>query len=408
MDDSDLQCLQDHDILQAIADAEGMSSQNFAMKFGKKNTWPVTAMAGQIALRKKLARKLPHWQSQPIILEGEALQQSSSARTAQHKATLYQAEIVGDLCAGLGVDILAAGKSVKKIHYNDRSSLRCDLFKWNAEVQQQQVQIHNHDAAEFLQSMPDGYFDMLYCDPSRRSHDKRVVSLHACDPNILELADLCRVKSRQLLLKMSPSITEASLQETFPGLQRFMYLSLDSERKESLALIDLHQQYDQVQVEAHCLQRDGTQRQYVYDAGSAITCLHLHQAAEYIYEPDPALLAAGILSALCTEYDMSVVSTNHPQLDKAHSVLLTHDQRVADFPGQTYRVLASMPFNRKQLRRYISQAKIERMQIMRRNCNLEVAVLRRLLKVKDGGQDIGLCIGTDEKNVIFYHLQHVE
>ena len=92
----------------------------------------------------------------------------------------------------------------------------------------------------------------------------------------------------------------------------------------------------------------------------------------YLYEPDPAVIRAGALSALA-----EVLDARTPQTGIAY--LSADTQRMTPF-ATAFEVLAERPFDERGLRRWVQEQGVGTLEIKVRGLDVDPAVLRRRLK----------------------------
>jgi PG_1098 ferredoxin-like domain/THUMP domain-like len=93
----------------------------------------------------------------------------------------------------------------------------------------------------------------------------------------------------------------------------------------------------------------------------------------YLYEPNRAILKAGAFNNISEVF----------HIDKLHpnSHLYTSDQLI-DFPGRSFKILQEIPYNKKNMKRYVTNSKAN---VVTRNFPQSVKDLRKKWKIKDGG-----------------------
>jgi PG_1098 ferredoxin-like domain/THUMP domain-like len=93
----------------------------------------------------------------------------------------------------------------------------------------------------------------------------------------------------------------------------------------------------------------------------------------YLYEPNRAILKAGAFNNISEVF----------HIDKLHpnSHLYTSD-RLINFPGRSFKILQEIPYNKKNMKRYLSNSKAN---VVTRNFPQSVKDLREKWKIKDGG-----------------------
>ena len=412
MDMASLLALQTAEHLATLRQAQGQSPDAFVLSHSKQRDWPLAAMAEQLACRKKLKTKLPDWAEHDVLMSGEMFEQSSSAWCAAYKLHFCAQEQMRilDICAGLGVDAMAFAAAGHQVVYNDSDPLKAALCEWNAQqlgVRFEAVQ--SLDAAALLNSCTEKSFDLICADPSRRAASgKRVNKLEDCQPQILSLMPQLRIVSHFVLLKLAPSMSVAYLSEQLPGIERIVFVSLDGEMKECLVWINCASSDTQPQLQAVCLHRQKPMRCLSAVADDA-ACAALHlEPAMYVYDPDPALLHAQALPALLGEYELGLLSASHPRLQQANAALFAAAAYYEDFPGRVFQVIAVMPYNRKQCRKYVQANELKHVHVWRCQAKQSVAALRKDLGLRDGHEASILIYADAEGHEYFVHGVRVE
>src|SRR5699024_6111716 len=168
----------------------------------------VQAIATQIASGRKAMKKLPTWFENEMVLFPKKLnlEQTSSEKTAKHKASLVSGKNLIDLTGGFGIDAFFFSKTMENVTYCETNAELVALAKHNFQQlgQQKNTHFHHGDGLGFLRNS-DAVFDWIYLDPARRSTaGNKVFRLEDCEPNILEHLPLLLKKGKNILLKTAP------------------------------------------------------------------------------------------------------------------------------------------------------------------------------------------------------------
>ena len=105
----------------------------------------------------------------------------------------------------------------------------------------------------------------------------------------------------------------------------------------------------------------------------------------YIFEPNSAILKAGSFNQVTHQLNLYKIHIN--------SHLYTSDNLI-DFPGRSFRILQSLPYNLKELKKILPDSKAN---ITVRNFPETVKKIRKKSKIRDGG-DHYLFFTTDCHN----------
>ena len=335
----------------------------------------------QIEGRQKAREKLPeHYALDEILYPATlSLEQCSPAATAHYKANLVAGDSIADLSGGFGVDTFAFARHFQRCQYVEPQMELCDIARHNAKV----FGLHN---ITFLQGTMEerlgeiGMVDWLYIDPSRRdTHGRRVVALEECTPDLTQWLDKLRAHTRKgLLIKLSPLIDITRALRQLPGTRTVHTVAVNGECKEILFLLDTDNPCspESVSCTAVNIQREKTHSFTFTQEEEANTQPKLTgEPCKYIYEPNAAILKAGAFKCIASRFDLLKL---HP-----HSHLYTHDKLIPDFPGRTFMVEQTIPFN-KNARKEVAK-KAGKANVSVRNFPLTAEELKKNLKVKDGG-----------------------
>ncbi|MFL2564012.1 MAG: THUMP-like domain-containing protein, partial [Flavobacteriales bacterium] len=96
---------------------------------------------------------------------------------------------------------------------------------------------------------------------------------------------------------------------------------------------------------------------------------------EYIYEANAAIMKAGAFKSIASKYELY-------KLHK-HSHLYTSQKLISEFPGRSFKVKQVLNPDKKSLAKHISG----KANLTCRNFPQKVDVLKKKLKLKDGGSD---------------------
>ena len=335
-------------------------------------------------------RKLPFW---AMDENGEtktdvwfppriSMEQCSSQETAQYKAQVAVRVMGGeencgelvDLTGGYGVDFSYMARHFRHATYVEKQPHLCEIMKHNLpHLGIDNADIVNADCTDLLRTelKADGQ-RLIFADPARRNNvGRKVVALRDCTPDIVELQDDLLERAKVIIAKLSPMLDISMALRSLRGVAEVHVISVRGECKELLLVMTgdaapYHDFYcvniaDETDVFRHNGPIDAPEI-----AGSVL---------QYLYEPNASILKAGVQDALCREYGIGKLH--------AMSNLFTSGKHVANFPGRSFRVLATSTFGKKEIREMLKG--ISRANIAIRNFPATVDELRRRLKLKDGG-----------------------
>lgn len=343
------------------------------------------AAAVQIAGWQAAAHKLPLWaQTQGIVFpEHLALEQCSSQRTAQYKASLVDPPgtpwAMADLTGGFGVDsvMMMRGRPEAWLFFVERDEGLCRLAAHNLPLLGvAHPTILHARAEEALGRLP--HVHLIYLDPARRdSHGGRVVALADCSPDAAQLMPQLMGKARFVLLKLSPmlDLTQAVRQLGAPVTQIHV-VSVEGECKELLLLVDTSADVD-VEPTIHCVNLGKRDTRFLFTRREeqSASCPCAQRLGAYLYEPDASVMKAAAFRSVAQRFSLAPL---HP-----NSHLYTADTLRGDFPGRAFRVLATCPATKADVRRLLGPRPAANLTV--RNFPLPANALRKKLALGDGG-----------------------
>jgi len=354
----------------------------------------------QIAGRQKAKEKLSEWYATEGILYPKkvSMEQCSSSQTAEYKASLVEGNSFADFSGGFGVDTAAFAKKFKEGYYVEPQEELCELFQHNCKVLDiNNVNIVNGTMEENLASVE--HVDMIYLDPSRRDgHGRRVVSLTDCTPNLLEWKSALLERCNILMVKMSPMIDIFQMLRDLPETYAVHVVAVEGECKEVVFLLTQDGKdngicRDAVRrvpttgktatdikimnpiIVAVDINKNTTTRVETTLQTERITAPQIAtELGTYLYEPNAAVMKAGIFNALSQQFQISKLANN--------TNLFTSNKLHEDFPGRIFTIEAVHEFHARKMAKELSP--LENASIAVRNFPLTAEELRKTLKIKDG------------------------
>lgn len=345
----------------------------------------------QIAGRQKAKEKLPEWYATEGVLYPKkvSMEQCSSSQTAEYKASLVEGESFADFSGGFGVDTVALARKFDKGWYVEPQKELCDLFQHNCKVLDiNNVNIVNGTMEDNLATI--GPVDTIYLDPSRRdTHGRRVVSLADCTPNLLEWKSALLAKCNTLMVKLSPMIDIFQTLRDLPETYAVHVVAVEGECKEVVFLLKTED------VTVDDTRKDVPWRVSTTDPTiiavdiNKIATTHVEITLEterttppriatelgaYLYEPNAAVMKAGIFNALSQKFQVAKLAKN--------TNLFTADELHEDFPGRVFRIEAVHEFHPRKTAKELSH--LANASIAVRNFPLSAEELRKTLKIRDG------------------------
>ena len=327
-------------------------------------------------LRNEAARKFPF--AGRLYLTREALEQASSWQVASHRARRYRgfAHLL-DLGCSVGSDTLALSQ-VAPVTGIDLDPLRLAMAQANLKALPLagQAGFIQADLTDDLPLSLPPLTTALFFDPARRTHGRRIYSVRAYQPPLSRIHAWLQGYPA-LGVKISPGV---KLDELVGYDAEVEFISLNGELKEAMLWFGP-------------LKRAGyratllPEGQALTDADLPGTPLPLDAPRGYLYEPDPAVLRAGLVAALGSRLGAA-------QLDP-DIAYLTGDQR-RDTPfARVWAVEAWFPFQLKRLRAYLRERGVGQVVVKKRGSPLEPEALITSLKLS----------GDEARTIFLTHLR---
>lgn len=337
----------------------------------------------QIAARQKLTKKLPEWLANPQIQfpDGLALEQASSELTASLKASLISGDKLIDLTGGLGVDCYYLSQSFRESKYVERQADLAEFARYNYGQLQSGIQVVNAEAAS---SLAEAEADVVYLDPHRRgSRKEKQFRLEDHEPNVLELLNLLVKPGRKSLLKTSPMLDISLAISQLQFVAEVWVIAVGNECKEVVYLLE---------AKANGAPRTRTWNysagdwQYFESTATESPKPKISEPLSYLYEPNSAILKAGLQDQLAKELGISKLAPN--------SHLYTAHERLPDYPGRVYQVTGKYKPWDKSL-------KNQSFNVVSRNFPEKAPIIEKRLRLSPSDSSFLLATSLANKSKIF-------
>lgn len=353
----------------------------------------------QIRGRQVAASKMPRWAATEGIVYPPhlSLEQSSGEPAALYKTALAgSGDRYVDLTGGMGGDFSIMSARFGERIYVERNALLCRLARHNLPLLGIEAEVVEADAESYLRQMMPA--DVVFIDPARRSDSgSRTYALADCSPNVLDLLPLLNAKARCVIMKLSPMLdwhkAVADIEGQVSGgkshessapegqedgkcrltVAEVHILSVANECKE-LVLV-MRQGAGEQPLRLVC-SNDGTTFSCLPSEQAAPTTAAEPQAGQWLYVPNASVMKGGCFGAVSRQFGIGMVAAN------SH-LFCSETQLSESFPGRCFRIESTSTMNRRQLKTALSG--ITQANISCRNFPIDVAALRRKLRLADGG-----------------------
>jgi hypothetical protein len=294
----------------------------------------------------------------------EALEQASGETVSRHRARRFASlRKVGDYCAGVGGDSIGLSEHAEVVAV-DRDPLRLAMAAENlgAHGRRERVTFLEDDLTRI--PLPD--VEGIFLDPGRRAGGRRRLAVSEYEPS-LEIIESWRERVPAIGVKLAPGIDLNEL-SPFGGEQEF--LSVEGELKECVLWLGPL--------------RTAERRATLLPGGHSL-CLggappapQVSAPGRYLYDPDPAVLRAGLVTVLAGDL-------NARQLDPSIAYLTADSLTPTPF-ARAHAVEEAMPFELKRLREWLRVRRVGRLTVKRRGSPIDPDDLVRRLKL-DGPEE---------------------
>lgn len=341
----------------------------------------------QIEAKKRCQKKLPTWfQTDDIYYPNKLnIEQTSSEATAAYKADLVSGNSLIDLTGGFGIDCYYFAKNIAQITHCEINENLSEIVQHNYQkLAVKNIETIRQNGIEFLEQSEQN-FDWIYIDPSRRNdHKGKVFLLKDCLPNVPEHLDLFFTKSNHVLIKTSPLLDIQNAIDDLRFVKTVYIVALKNEVKE--ILFRLEKDYkDSITINAVNLLSDGNLESFHYQLDNAQQHPNYDLPGAYLYEPNAAILKSGGFNIVATQFNINKLHQ--------HSHLYSNNTLI-NFPGRRFKVIESIPYNKKALKRRFGK---QQFNITTRNFPKSVDLIRKETQIKDGGTQY-LFFTTDHLN----------
>ncbi|MEZ6066330.1 MAG: class I SAM-dependent methyltransferase [Planctomycetaceae bacterium] len=302
-------------------------------------------------------------------LTRQSLEQATPEAVARHKARRFAAvgqsgPAVLDLCTGIGGDAIALTDVVDVIGH-DLDPALLQRAEWN-------VAAYGH-ASRFTSRVADVTTvdltgRLVHLDPDRRSRGSRSIRLEHSQPS-LEFLQQLAAEGRGGAIKVSPA---SNFGGKFPAAE--------------IELVSLHGECKEATIWYGELRGDAAYRATSLPTGVTIAghplavVTDVRPPGRYVYDPDPAVVRAGLVDLLAAELSLW-------RLDDSEEYL--SGDTLCDSPFVTpFDVLDDLPANDRIVRQSVREARLGSVEIKCRHVKIDPPAIRRKLPLDGDGSGV--------------------
>ncbi|WP_160050652.1 class I SAM-dependent methyltransferase [Nocardiopsis sp. FR4] len=331
----------------------------------------VNALLTQVVLRERGRAKFGD-RARRMFFTPNGLEQSTRRSVAEYRAerTARAAggSTAGDLCCGIGADLLAlAGRGVP-VEGVDADPLAVAVARANIEALglSDLARVRRGDAA----ATAPGAHPLLFCDPARRGGRGRVFDPAAYSPP-WDTAVALAEGADAACLKAAPGLPH----EALPAGAAAEWISVDGELKETAlwfgALAEGPRRRATVLHEREgLLAREGAVAHL--DAEPGLGPAPVAEARRYLYDPDPAVVRSHLVAEAAARVDGALLDER--------IAYFTADTAVASPLWRVLEVVDVLPFSLKRLRSAVRALGAGTVTVKKRGSAVDTEKLRRDLR----------------------------
>lgn len=266
--------------------------ESFKGLFPKK----VAEALGELrALRRRATYKFS--QGLDMYFTRPLLEQASSEPVAAYRAQRFAdagVKSVFDPCCGMGADSIALARAGLEVHASDKDEVAVHFAEVNAGVYGvDSVQWSVADASEEIP--PQG---AIFLDPARRRGSRRIMDPNDWSPTPDQIGALLQGRDAACL-KLSPATDLEILLELFPQPDEIEVISFKGEAKETLFWYG--------KLASGSERRATSLPDEESFAGAEKAQAPTGEIGAHLYDPDPALIRAGLLGAFAEEHGLRTI-----------------------------------------------------------------------------------------------------
>lgn len=321
------------------------------------------AAVEQAILRRRAAVKFSR--AEEMFFERLALEQASTETVSSYRAQrMAEFSSVFDLGCGLGGDSLAMARTGSVLAV-DRDWIRLLLLSANATALgvADRIRLLQADLTRRAWRFPPQA--AAYFDPARRRGGQRVRAVDRYDPP-LDLAYSWLPDLQALAVKVSPAVDLRQIRQAACEIE---FISERGDLKEACLWFGSLRSAD----------RRATVLPGPYSlTASAAPQPEVEPPREFLYEPDPAILRAGLVGELGARLGAA-------QIDPPIAYLTSDVLSETPF-ARAYRVLETLPANLRALRAALRARGVGRLTLKKRGSAVDVETYIRRLRLQGTGE----------------------
>lgn len=306
------------------------------------------AMGELLLLRRRATQKFAN--GLEMYFTKPQLEQSSSEVVARYRAGRFAqagAKEIFDPCCGMGSDAIALARAGLRVHAQDQDEVAVHFARCNAGIYGLQEQIDFRVADCETEEPPAS--GAIFLDPSRRKGARRIINPVEWSPGPAAVTRMLAGRSCAAL-KLSSAVDIEELLQHFPAPGEIEVISFLGEAKETVFWYG---------AAAGAEPRRAT----ILPAGASYAGPAQAQAEvgpldKWIFDPDPALIRAGLLGRFAAEHGLRVMD---PEI-----AYLTGPKLVRSPFVDAFKVVDEQPLDPRKMRAALREHRVGELSIRKR------------------------------------------
>jgi hypothetical protein len=367
-----------------------------AMQYRNKLPCDASVLALIIQLYQKATDKLPLWVQNYCALTTRSFEQATSQTAALYKATFIKGQKLLILGAGLGADEWAFSKTFHKVVSIEPDEELNEIVAFNYP----RLEINN---AQRVATTAEDYFytlnekfDCVYTDPDRRDEKgTRKITLQQSKPDIITLLPKIWECANTLVVKASPMIDIKATLAELGNVAEVRVIAIKNEVKEVLFTAKRNFEGKPIVIAANY---DGDKGWQEYTAPDDNYHTPIQQPlASYFFEPNTAIIKAGVHQQYAAQLGLGAIDPK--------SAYYVGNTMPHEFMGRSFDIVCTLEFNKKKILAYLKDKKIDKANVAKRNFRLTADELKKLFKIKDGGNHYLFFTQQNGKGLLYHCLR---
>ncbi len=350
--------------LELLETAKNISGGSFRLaKFLREETSPklASALSTTLELRRKAEQKFSR--AAAMLFTRSALEQASAEAISTYRCGRFtQSGIrrLADLCCSIAGDSISFAQQLEVIGI-DLDPARLILAAHNIRVYQAAANFRTMQEDITRLDLSRLGIEAFFIDPARRTEEgTRLFHPESWSPKLSEITEII-TRIPNAAVKCAPGIAH----ESIPQEAEAEFISYAGELRECLLWFG----------DLKC----GIKRQATLLPGGHQLCgsnprLEVTAIREYIYEPDSAVIRAGLVEFLGSQIGATKISES--------ICFLTADNFVPTPFARGFRVISIFPYRPKELKKQLKEFNCGSANIIKRGVGTDIPTLLKQLKLK--------------------------